>query len=53
MVSAHERDPLLHVIREYRCTPFPGRLYCVCYEDNGAAHRKLDGRVPYAEAATL
>jgi hypothetical protein len=53
MISAHERDPLLGVIREYRSTPFAGRLFCVTYEDGEEEFRKLDARVPSAEAATL
>jgi len=53
MISAHERDPLLPVIREYRLTPFAGRLFCVTYDDGEEEFRKLDGRVPSAEAATL
>jgi hypothetical protein len=53
MISAHERDPLMQVIREYRSTPFAGRLFCVTYEDGEEEYRRLDARVPSAEAATL
>jgi len=53
MISAHERDPLLPVIRAYRSTPFAGRLFCVTYEDGEEEFCKLDARVPTAEAATL
>lgn len=53
MVSAHERDPLLSMIREYRCTPFAGRLFCVAFPENEPDFRLLDGRVPSAEAAVL
>jgi len=53
MISAHERDPLLPVIRAYRSTPFAGRLFCVTYEDGEEELRRLDARVPSAEAASL
>jgi hypothetical protein len=53
MISAHERDPLLPVIRAYRSTPFAGRLFCVSYEDGEEELRKLDARVLSAEAASL
>ena len=53
MISAHERDPLLGTIREYRSTPFTGRLFCVTHEDGEEDFSQLDTRVPTAEAATL
>lgn len=53
MISAHERDPLLAEIRKYRATPFAGRLFCVTHQDGEEEFRRLDGRVPAAEAATL
>ncbi len=53
MISAHEHDPLLQVIGEYRATPFAGRLFCVTYEDGEQEFGKLEVRVPSAEAAIL
>jgi hypothetical protein len=53
MISAHERDPLLQAIREYRATPFAGRLFCVTYGDGEQELAKLEPRVPSAEAGTL
>jgi hypothetical protein len=53
MISAHDRDPLLPAIREYRSTPFAGRLFCVSYEDGEEEFLKLEALVPSAEAATL
>jgi hypothetical protein len=53
MVGLHERDPLRAAVEDYSLTPFAGRLFCVCFADGEHAYRNLDGRVPYAEAATL
>jgi hypothetical protein len=53
MISAHERDPLLAVIQEYRSTPFAGRLFCVTHADGEEEFSKLDSRVPVADASTL
>jgi hypothetical protein len=53
MVGLHERDPLLAALEDYSLTPFAGRLFCVCFADGEHVYRRLDGRVPYVEAATL
>lgn len=53
MLGLHEHDPLLPALEGYSLTPFAGRLFCVCFADGEHAHRCLDGRVPYVEAATL
>ena len=53
MISLHERDPLLGVIREYRSTPFAGRLFCVTHPEDQQEFNRLDARVPVADAATL
>ena len=51
MMAAHQRDPWLPVIEEYRRTPFDARLFCVAFDDD--AIDALDGRVPHVEAALL
>jgi hypothetical protein len=53
VVALHERDPLLPALRDYSLTPFSGRLFCVAFEDGEDLFCKLDGRVPYLEAATF
>jgi hypothetical protein len=53
ILALHERDPLLPVLREYSLTPFSGRLFCVTFDDGKNLLWKLDGRVPYLEAATF
>lgn len=53
LVGLHERDPLAAVLREYRRTPYRGRLFCVHFEDGEAGWRALDGRLPHIELATL
>jgi len=53
ILALHERDPLLPVLREYSLTPFSGRLFCVTFDDGKNLFWKLDGRVPYLEAATF
>jgi len=53
MLALHERDPFLPALREYSLTPFFGRLFCVTFADGEESYRRLDGRVPYVEAATL
>jgi hypothetical protein len=53
IIALHEHDPLLPAVREYSLTPFSGRLFCVTYDDGEDLFRKLDGRIPYMEAATF
>jgi len=47
------RDPLAAALRDYRCSLFHGRLFCVHFEDGADAYRRLDGRIPHVEVATL
>jgi hypothetical protein len=53
ILALHERDPLLPALREYALTPFSGQLFCVTFDDDENLFRKLDGRIPYLEAATF
>lgn len=53
VIGLHARDPLAVALREYRCSPFQGRLFCVHFEGGEDAYRWLDGRVPHVEPATL
>jgi hypothetical protein len=46
-------DPLLEVASRYRHIRYDGRLYTVCWTGEEDFHRRLDGRVPYMEIATL
>ncbi|MGH9659770.1 MAG: hypothetical protein ACRD96_14570 [Bryobacteraceae bacterium] len=48
-----ERDPLAAVLAEYRSIPAAGRLFAVHYDEDEAAFRRLDGRTPFVEIATL
>lgn len=48
-LGLHERDPRLPVLLEHRHTPFAGRLFAVTFD----GPPRLDGRVPYVEAALL
>jgi hypothetical protein len=49
IVGLHEDDPRAAVLADYPHTPFAGRLFAVTM--NGPP--RLDGRVPYVEAALL
>src|SRR5262249_9633192 len=53
LLGLHEGDPLASVLRDYRYSPYQGRLFCVHFEDGEDAWRALDGRVPHVELATL
>jgi len=46
-------DPLLPVASRYRHVRYDGRLYTVSWRGEEDFHRRLDGRVPYLEIATL
>jgi hypothetical protein len=49
IVSLHEQDPRVSVLKGYSQTPFAGRLFAVTMD----GPPDLDGRVPYVEAALL
>jgi hypothetical protein len=49
IIGLHEADPRVAVLRDYRYTPFAGRLFAVTMD----APPQLDGRLPYVEAALL
>jgi len=53
ILALHERDLLLPALGEYSLTPFCGRLFCVTFDDGKDLFWKLDGRIPYLEAATF
>jgi hypothetical protein len=49
VVGVHEDDPRAAVLNDYARTPFAGRVFAVTMD----APPRLDGRVPYVEAALL
>jgi len=53
LIGLHERDPLRAGLNDYSLTPFFGRLFCVCFENDEPELRRLDERCPYIEIATL
>ena len=53
LIGLHERDPLVAALADYRCSPYDGRLFAVHFDDGEGAFRRLDGRVPHVEIATL
>jgi hypothetical protein len=53
LISIHSTDPLSPALEEYSLTPFFALFFCVSYPDGEPAVAKLDGRVPYVEAATF
>jgi hypothetical protein len=53
ILALHERDPFLPALGEYSLTSFSGQLFCVTFDGDENVFRKLDGRIPYLEAATF
>lgn len=53
LIGLHERNPLAEALKDYSVTPFSGRLFCVCFEENKESLCALDERVPHIEIATL
>lgn len=53
IAGLHERDPLNHVLKEYRRIEVSGRLFLVHYPENQSDYEQLDNRIPYVEIAMI
>ena len=53
IAGLHEKDPLSHVLFEYRRIDVSGQLYVVHYPENQPEYEQFDNRIPYVEIAMI